>query len=349
MASWTQVLRQYGDEFLSWTQQHSVLETKGKLLAEAVRLMLFQEVNTPEEARAVWAATPAILSRCNEQSTYELPFAPIAYIWLHFLDRYARTWRALEVLVQQQCLPLAKYGVRTLDVGTGPGPSAFAVHDFYHALNRYFEENGILEFTKPPELYCVEYSNSMNHYRHNLAELVFKVTGQASQTTIFDLTRAMRDFKSFHPTQERAARFQALRNQEDHYYSETTDMMESELIYTANEAHQIAQSLHRYRLFIFSNFLTTVGSVKEFEENLKDLLNDANAGSVILVLGGAGGEYPEIYDYVDKLNKSAGFNKRIDNQTVSSSETTISNLVYEEARQFYEYLQSQCLRQHMPK
>ena len=69
----------------------------------------------------------------------------------------------------------------------------------------------------------------------------------------------------------------------------------------------MAQSLHRYRLIVFSNFLTTVGSVTTFEPNLVDILADAQPGSVVMALGGKRGPYPEVYAYVDRLAKSAGF------------------------------------------
>lgn len=301
---------------------------------------MFQEVDTSAAANAVWAAAPAVLSKYNEQSTYALPFAPVAYIWLHLLDRYARAWRALEVLVRQRCLPLAKYGVRVLDVGTGPGPTAFAVHDFYQALVKFSEAEGITALNQPPEVHCVEYDHNTNHLRHNLAELVRIAAGEPSQDAVLSLCGALPDFRSIYPSRERPATFRALHNEEESYYDEIAGGMEWVPRYTAQEAHQIAQSLYRYRLFIFSNFLTTGGTVETFEGNLSDLLSDAGAGSIMLVLGGMGGEYPTIYDYMDRLAGTAGFERRIENQIVSSAETVLSDLVYEEGRRFYEHLQS---------
>src|SRR3954469_21061241 len=131
---WTYGLRQHGEAFLDWARRHSSLQERGAILAQCLRRILLDRVSSKEAAEAVWAAAPHVLRRCNEQSTYRLPFAPEAYAWLHFLDRYARTWRALKVLVSQCSLPMGKYRVNTLDIDTGPGPSAFAVQDFYQTM-----------------------------------------------------------------------------------------------------------------------------------------------------------------------------------------------------------------------
>jgi len=77
---------------------------------------------------------------------------------------------------------------------------------------------------------------------------------------------------------------------------------------------------------------STVGTVETFEGNLSHLLSDVGAGSIMLVLGGRGGEYPTIYNYVDRLAGTAGFERRIENQSVSSAETALSDLVYEAFR-----------------
>ena len=77
--------------------------------------------------------------------------AESAYAWIHLPDRYVRTWLALEVLVERCLLPMGKEGVRALDVGTGPGPSAFATHDFYAAMMRYADITGRERWRQPRE------------------------------------------------------------------------------------------------------------------------------------------------------------------------------------------------------
>ena len=101
----------------------------------------------------------------------------------------------------------------------------------------------------------------------------------------------------------------------------------------------MAQSLHRYRLVTFSNFLTTPGIVKSLKPNLVDVLQDTAAGSVLLVLGGRGGRYHEIYEYVDRLSNPSGFELTVQGDTVSCADSEVAGQVYEEGRLFYEILQ----------
>ena len=158
--------------------------------------------------------------------------------------------------------------------------------------------------------------------------------------SVLAMTGSLRDFSDIMPTQERKKRFEALRYEEDEYFDEEAGWWTSEPVYWGNEAHDIAQSLHRYRLIIFSNFLTTVDTVARFEQNLVDILHDANPGSVVVVLGGKGGKYSQIYDWVDQIAKPAGFEKRV----ITGGEVTVKNSImekriYEEGQRIYKYLQ----------
>jgi hypothetical protein len=94
-------------------------------------------------------------------------------------------------------------------------------------------------------------------------------------------------------------------------------MTVTNLYHTADEANDIAQSLHHYRLIVFSNVLTTVGTVEQFEPTLADVLADAQPGCMIAVLGAKGGLYPDIYRYVDGLAKTAGFRLLLQDEKVS--------------------------------
>ena len=51
---------------------------------------------------------------------------------------------------------MGKNGVRALDVGTGPGPAAFAIHDFYVAMVEYSEVTGNPKWRQPSLVTCVE-------------------------------------------------------------------------------------------------------------------------------------------------------------------------------------------------
>ena len=335
---WTGLLKREGADFLAWAREERVLSTKFSLLATALSTLLRGSVPTPEEAHDVWEAVPAVLSRCNEQAAYEKPGAACAYAWLYLLERYVRTWLALERLVQKSCLPMGKHGVRALDVGTGPAPAAFAINDFYSAMVEFSEETDNLKWRQQPRLTCVEIDKSTNHFRHLLAELLFQEAGRESEG-VLSLTSALHDFGEFEPTRERKQYFEVLRNEEDEYFDDVAGRWDSNRVYSPDEANNMAQSLHRYRLVAFSNFLTTPGIVKSVRPNLFEVLHDASPGSVVLVLGGRGDRYQEIYDYVDRLANPSGFDLTVESETVSCSDSELAGQVYEQGRLFYEVLQ----------
>ena len=333
---WTHLQRDEGSDFLKWIDENKTLHKKFDVLANALDTLLRHNVRTECDACTIWAASPAALARCNDQTTYAKPGAPTAYAWLHLLDRYVRTWLALERLLEESCLPMGKYGVRVLDVGTGPGPSAFAIHDFYNAAVEFAAFKQDERWIQPVEITCVEFDSGTNHFRHQLAELIYEGSKERSKN-VLAMCNALPDFGEHHPSHERKQSFQRIRNEEDAYYDEVANEWVSELRYSSDEAHEIAQSLHRYRLVVFSNFLTTMDSVKSFEPNIVEVLHDANPGTVLLIIGG---NYPDIYRHIDKLTVTAGFLPKIKRDCVTSENSELSDRIYQEEQRFYEYLKN---------
>lgn len=305
-------------------------------MTRALRVVLQSRVLSRDDARRVWSAVPAVLNRCNELETYSLPGAAPAYAWLHLPDRYVRTWLSLQALVEQSLLPMGREGVRTLDVGTGPGPSAFAIHDFYAATVKFADTTGKRHWRQPPEVKCVESSGSMNGLRHQLAETLHT---QGAPTSVLDMCSYMTDFKSINPSLERRQLNKTLRNAYDDYHDPDTGQCESERLHTPQEANHAANTLHRYRLFAFTNFLTTPLTVDCFRENLTEILNDANPGSVLLTVGGTGGSYPDINEEVRALAAASGFARSAEPEEVSCPQT-MANIVYANGACFYRHLSS---------
>lgn len=154
------------------------------------------------------------------------------------------------------------------------------------------------------------------------------------------MCHALSDFRAIVPRAERKRLQDALRWAEDEYFDEVANEWTSDLRYSADDANDIAQSLHRYRLIVFSNFLTTVGAVTTFEPNLVDILADAQPGSVVMVLGSKGKPYHEVYEYVDRLAKPAGFELEVAGKQVLSADTVVADRIYAEGVKVYAHLQS---------
>jgi len=298
---WTGLQLREGDAVLHWLQREQRLNKGFDALALALRATFNDLVRTASDARAVWCAAPAILRNCNDPETYSIPQAATAYAWLHMLDRYVRTWLAFDHLLRSRLLPMGKFGIRALDVGTGPGPSAFATHDFFAAIEEYALATASPHWKHPPEITCVDPDPHMNRIRHLVSEQLEN----------------------------------NLRNQYYEFFNEDRGDWDADPVYTAEEANRIANSHHRYRLFTFSNFLTTLDMVSTFQDNIEEILTDAHAGSVLLMIGATGGCYPTIRKRIAKLAEVGRFRRQLDTFTVASAHSKLDQRVGEEVRSFY--------------
>ena len=332
---WTGLQRREGYAFLQWLEREQRLNRGFDALATALRTTLCEHVRTASAARDVWLATPAVLGKCNDVATYNMEHAETAYAWLHLLDRYVRTWLALVHLLRCCLLPMGRYGVRVLDVGTGPGPSAFAAHDFYAAMEDYARTIDTAQWRQPPNIACVEPAAGMNHIRHDIAE---RLVVNGAPRSVLDIAGGFHDFRTIFPTRERRELEASLRNQYEEYYDEQREEWHTDLLYTPEEANREVNAYHRYRLFTFSNFLTTLDTLSTFQENIEDILADAHAGSVLLMIGAKGGRYPAIQNQVAKLADAGGFRRCNNVVAVASADAQLNHRLDEEVRWFYHRL-----------
>ena len=327
---WTGLQRREGAAVLDWLQTERRLHKGFDALATALRATLDDLVQTASDARAVWRAAPAVLRDCNNPKTFSIPQAETAYAWLHMLDRYVRTWLALEHLVRSRLLPMGRFGVRTLDVGTGPGSSAFATHDFFSALQDYARTTAPTHWKQPPEITCVD--RDMNRIRPLVAE---RLGIAGAPRSVLAMTRSLHDFSDLSPTRERKQLENDLRSQYDEYFNEDRGEWDADPVYTAEEANREANSHHRYRLFTFSNFLTTLDMVSKFQDTIEEILADAHAGSVLLMIGATGGCYPTIRERVARLAEVGRFRHHHRISAQAGADETFEQRLREEVRSFY--------------
>ena len=332
---WTDLQRREGYAFLQWLEREQRLNHGFDALATALRTTLCEHVRTASAARDVWLATPAVLGKCNDVATYNLRHAETAYAWLYLLDRYVRTWLALVHLLQCCLLPMGRYGVRVLDVGTGPGPSAFATHDFYAAMEDYAKTADAAQWRQPLNIACVEPAARLNHIRHDIAE---RLAVNGAPRSVLDMAGGLHDFRTILPTRERRELEASLRNQYEEYYDEQREEWHTAPLYTPEEANREANAYRRYRLFTFSNFLTTLDTLSTFQENIEDILADAHAGSVLLMIGAKAGCYPAIQKQMAKLADAGGFRRCNDVVVVASADAQLNHRLDEEVRWFYHRL-----------
>jgi len=248
----------------------------------------------PEAPVEFWNRIPEVRSCCSAGATFEKPLAIEAYAYVHFLERYRRTWTTLEYLSKVAVLPLGVNGVRVLDIGTGPAPALYAIDDFYAALTEFAEEFEISELQlPPPQLACVERSQSMVWFFHSFSEF----SGRRSP-----FSPIVADFTGLDLASRRAWHQQ--QNETERYWDDETEQYEE--IYDPVAAAADAERLFRYRLVVLSNFLTLQSEVERFETELRALFGDLKAGGVVLVLGATGDSYRKLYEWLSLLAQDAG-------------------------------------------
>jgi hypothetical protein len=295
--TWRSLLRQHGESYLHWIDDRNWANTALSRVANQLTNFLIMEVDRakveePEAPIRFWNTIPAVRACCNDLSTYEDLIAVAAYAYVHFLERYRRTILALEYLTSCYALPLGTRGVRVLDVGTGPACSLYAVDDFYRALREWANEAGVEELAIPsPELHCIEQSQSMVWFFHRFSEYCGRPGPFRPEFDNFQGLN-LSEMRAWHRSQ----------NEYEEWWNSETE--EYEEVYVGIDP--AVEALFRYRLVIFSNFLTTNSQVSQLDGELGALFRELNAGSVVVILGGTGDNYQQIYDGIAQIARREG-------------------------------------------
>jgi hypothetical protein len=226
-------------------------------------------------------------------NTFEKPLSAEAYAYVHLLERYRRMWTVLRYMCKAGVLPLGVHRLRVLDIGAGPGPSLFAIEDFYGALSHYARLADVPELQIPsPRLSFIERSQSMINFFSSFREFTNRqgsIDGGFSNFTGLDL-------KSIREQHQRQNEIESWWDPETGAYEE---------IYDPVGASESASRLLRYRLVVMSNFLTLPSDVDRWSEDLGSLFRDLNPGALVVVLGGSGDKYQGIYESATQIAKDS--------------------------------------------
>ncbi len=168
--------------------------------------------------------------------------------------------------------------------------------------------------------------------------LSFNDVYAGASRSVLAMTHGLHDFSDLSPTRERKQLENDLRSQYDEYFNEDRGEWDADPVYTAEEANREANPHHRYRLFTFSNFLTTLDMVSKFQDTIEEILADAHAGSVLLMIGATGGCYPTIRERVAKLAEVGRFRHHHGISAQAGADETFEQRLREEIRSFYHRL-----------
>lgn len=246
--------------------------------------------DNPEFAKSIACQLLNVLKHCD-QITYEEPGTAEAYALLHFLDRYHRFQLIFDSLHQTKLMPLRSDEVRILDVGTGPGPSMFAVSDFYsNALPKKLNEDSIRKQVGFSIDY-VERSYQFRSWLHHFTEFVnYYCPTQVPWLVPFH-HGTFHDFQNLEFNQKKVSWEQ--------------DDDGDQIPY-----HYVRK--HRFDLIVFSNFLTTKEQTAAFSKEIEDCARYLRNNGILVVVGAKSSskKYKEVYEEIEKTIISGRYSNR---------------------------------------
>lgn len=282
-----------------------------------------------DSQRAQWVIRqyPRVLSSCDELQ-FNDPAQALAYLVLHLPDRYCRMFQVLERLLLGARLPLGRRravaaadSFAAIDIGAGPGPGIFAIRRFYAALAHYA---AIRDLQWPiatlGHANIVERSRAMPYIMDRFGLALFLLERgydgpgrPPGHPTVANPVVTELDRSSAVPSDAhhdlagldiREEHNRARRARAAQLYYEDDDLTRSTANWAAYE--EPAGMPSRYALAVMMNFLTTTDAIPEFSGAIERLMRRSLVpGGTILVLGGAGGQYRDIYPELDRRASAA--------------------------------------------
>lgn len=272
--------------------------------------------------RAQWVIRqyPRVL-KCCDNLQFSDPAQALAYLILHLPDRYSRMFQVLERLLVTAKLPLGRNrSFAAIDIGAGPEPGILAIRSFYAALTRYGSVGDPpLPIAPLGMADVVERSQAMpyvmNHFAMALGamERGYDVPGRPARRVITpnmcvaELSRSAMPDHTYHKD------FTTLdvRQKHSHARHAMAAELEREDDITPSEAHWYAfndpiSTPSSYALAVMMNFLTTTTAIPAFAKAIERLMRRSLVpGGTILVLGGVGRKYRDIYPELDQRARFA--------------------------------------------
>jgi SAM-dependent methyltransferase len=252
--------------------------------------LLDQMSRYPEVGREMAFQLLNVLKNCDT-ITYNEPGTGNAYALLHFLDRYHRFQLTFDLLAHHRLMPLKQRDIDVLDIGTGPGPSMFALSDFYCERFGYVDLSRVHRERPHFRIDYVERSIEFRHWLHGFTEYAnsYAPTGRYWYVPYHHGTFG--DFSAIEFDEEMTSSDQ----DEDGYYHPTSYIRR-----------------HRFDLVIVSNFLTTRPQVLHFQKELRDCARFLRHNGILLVVGATATseKYKHIYDTISEIILGQGYGSR---------------------------------------
>jgi len=222
-----------------------------------------------------------VLGKCD-QISYDEDGVPEAYIILHFLDRYHRFQLMLLDMFRSATFPIKKK-IRIMDIGTGPGPSLYAISDMVALYQQYEMEVYGESQIEAVEMDYVEQSQGFRAFLHRMTEILMdyreRIYVPFHFGNYYDASKL--DFSG------KISR-------------EASICVDGAYTYREHYEEKVAKS---FDLVVYSNFLTNMDVMVRFEQQLKSAAFYLRNRGKILVVGGnpKDKKYEPVYQRIDEL------------------------------------------------
>ncbi|ELR71716.1 hypothetical protein C900_02301 [Fulvivirga imtechensis AK7] len=267
--------------YRDWIDSENFYYRRFDLLASALEnFMLNYRLTEPDFTNEVASKFDAVLRFCDEID-YQEDSVATAYGILHFLPRFRRFQLTFSKLVDKQVLPLGAKPINTLDIGTGPGPSLFALSDCYYSLRKFGELHNI-SYLKNIDYIpdYVERSSGFRQWLHHFTELANHELPTDTEGWVVPYHHG-----SFHDFDD--IKF-------NYSYSYT------DLNYKGDFVIKTKRTKHRFNVVVSSNFFTQVSQIESLRTELQNCMRFMRNGGKLIISGGTGKSsdnknYPQIY------------------------------------------------------
>lgn len=232
----------------------------------------------PEASLAICAQFQNVLRNCDT-ITYDEDGAAYAYVILHFLDRFHRFQMICAELKRAGLMP-TKRPVEVLDVGTGPGPSMFAISD--HFRSRFWRiGRHTYEGDSSTRIDYVEQSRRFRDWLHHFTELANYHAPSGVGWAVPFHHGSTHDFGDLEFNRRHSV---------------------WDIDQDGDDRMQFVTERIRPDLIVMSNFLTTETQARQVAPMIQDCARNLRHKGLLLVVGArrAHAKYAGVYDVLEK-------------------------------------------------
>lgn len=298
--TWKQILKNNSKDFIEQLKKNDILNKNLKIYSETLQELLLQRFKKSESIEDTSQVFRELISngraKINKQD-YDSFMVTEVYSFFYFLDKYERLWDILIFLAEENILPLSESHLNIFNIGSGPGNDFYPINDFYTELYNFLGAKKI-SISNNIKFYSVEKSKSMNHF---FTEFNHMITNKRKSVNVELFSD---DFNYFDLGN---SRYKDLEKREQDIWNAI--MKGEETDDTVGSAHSEATKLFRYKMVVMSNFLTTENrTVDKFKTELESFFEDANAGTIFIIIGSTLKSYNrDVYEPLKNIAQKLNF------------------------------------------